>query len=117
MKGFCGAHGITLIAYSALLQGAYTRPDRPVPMQYAGVDSDARMEVLKEVAGEAGATLNQVVIAWMRQSSPPVLPIIAGSQPAQVTENIEALKVTLSEDQVRRLDTAGNPDIKQAWLR
>jgi len=117
MKGFCGTHGITLIAYSALLQGAYTRPDRPVPMQYAGVDSDARLQVLKEVTGEAGATLNQVVVAWMRQSSPPVLPIIAGSQPAQVTENIEALKVTLSEDQVRRLDTAGNPDIKQAWLR
>ena len=117
MKSFCGAHGVTPIAYSALLQGAYTRPDRPVPMQYAGVDSGARMEVLKEVAGEAGATLNQAVIAWMRQSSPPVLPIIAGSQPAQVTENIEALKVTLSEDQVRRLDTAGNPDVKQAWLR
>ena len=94
MKSFCNAHGITLIAYSALLQGAYTRPDRSVPVQYAGVDSDARLEVLKDAAGEAGATLNQVVIAWMRQSIPPVLPIIAGSHPAQVTENIEALKVT-----------------------
>ena len=117
MKGFCGAHGITLIAYSALLQGAYTRPDRPVPMQYAGVDSDARLDALKDIAGEIAATPNQVVIAWMRQSAPPVLPIIAGSQPAQVKENIDALNVTLSEDQVRRLDTAGNPDIKQAWLR
>jgi aryl-alcohol dehydrogenase-like predicted oxidoreductase len=117
LKSYCRSHGITVIAYSGLLQGAYTRPDRPVPMQYAGVDADARLEALKGVASEAGATLNQVVIAWMRQSDPPVLPIIAGSQAGQVTENIGALEVTLSEDQVRRLDTAGNPDIKQAWLR
>jgi aryl-alcohol dehydrogenase-like predicted oxidoreductase len=117
MKGYCGSHGITLIAYSALLQGAYTRQERPVPMQYAGVDSDARLKALRDVAEESSVTLNQAVIAWMRQSEPPVLPIIAGSQPGQVAQNIAALGVTLSEDQIRRLNTAGNPDIKQAWLR
>ncbi len=117
LKGYCGARDITLIAYSALLQGAYTRQDRPVPMQYAGVDSNARLEVLRGVAEESGVTLNQVVIAWMRQSDPPVLPIIAGSEPGQLAENLAALKVTLAEDQIRRLDVAGNPDIKQAWLR
>jgi aryl-alcohol dehydrogenase-like predicted oxidoreductase len=117
MKGYCRSHGVTLIAYSCLLQGAFTRQDRPVPMQYAGVDSDERLEVLKGVAEESGATLNQVVIAWMRQGDPPVLPIIAGSQDGQVNENIAALSVALSKDQIRRLDTAGNPDVKQAWLR
>jgi aryl-alcohol dehydrogenase-like predicted oxidoreductase len=69
------------------------------------------------VADEAGATLNQVMFAWMLQSDPPVLPIIAGSQPGQIAENIGALRVRLSEDQIQRLDIAGNPDIKQAWLR
>jgi aryl-alcohol dehydrogenase-like predicted oxidoreductase len=72
---------------------------------------------LRDVGKESGATLNQVVIAWMRQSDPPVLPIIAGSAPGQVAENIGALNVALSEDQIRRLDTAGNPDTKKAWLR
>jgi aryl-alcohol dehydrogenase-like predicted oxidoreductase len=33
MKGYCRARGVTLIAYSALIQGAYTRQDRPVPAQ------------------------------------------------------------------------------------
>lgn len=117
LKGYCRSRDITLIAYSALLQGAYTREDRPVPAQYAGADADARLGVLRDVAGEIGATLNQVVIAWMLQSDPPVLPIIAGSQPGQLAENVGALKVSLSEDQIRRLDVAGNPDIKQAWLR
>jgi aryl-alcohol dehydrogenase-like predicted oxidoreductase len=117
LKDYARSRGVTLIAYSALLQGAYTRQDRPVPAQYAGPDADARLQVLKVVADEAAATLNQLVIAWMLQSDPAVLPIIAGSQPDQVTENLGALKVTLTADQVRRLDAAGNPDIKQAWLR
>jgi len=117
LKGYSAARNITLIAYSALLQGAYTRQDRPVPAQYAGADADERIEALRIVAAETGATLNQVVIAWMRQSDPPVLPIIAGSQPAQVAENIAALDVTLSADQIQRLDEAGNPDVKKAWLR
>jgi aryl-alcohol dehydrogenase-like predicted oxidoreductase len=117
LKGYCRSRGITLIAYSTLLQGAYTRPDRPVPAQYAGPDAEVRLEALRGVADETGATLNQIVVAWLLQSDPPILPIIAGSQPGQVIENIGALKVRLSEDQIRRLDTAGNPDIKQAWLR
>ena len=57
MKGFCSSHGITLIAYSALLQGAYTRPDRPVPMQYAGVDADARLAAVAKVASESDPVL------------------------------------------------------------
>jgi aryl-alcohol dehydrogenase-like predicted oxidoreductase len=117
LKSYCAARDITMIAYSALLQGSYTRQDRPVPAQYAGPDADERLEALQSVANETGATLNQVVIAWMRQSDPPVLPIIAGSQPAQVTENIRALQVTLTADQVQRLDVAGNPNVKKAWLR
>jgi aryl-alcohol dehydrogenase-like predicted oxidoreductase len=117
LKDYCRSRDISLIAYSTLLQGAYMREDRPVPAQYAGPDADARLEVLRGVAVESGATLSQVIIAWMLQSDPPVLPIIAGSQPSQITENIAALKLKLSEDQVRRLDIAGNPDIKLAWLR
>lgn len=117
LKQYCQARNLTLIAYSILMQGAYTREDRPIPAQYAGPDSDARLEVLKTVAGEAGATLGQTVIAWMLHSNPPVLPIIAGSKPEQVKENIAALEVRLTEDQMRRLDTAGDPEILKAWLR
>ena len=117
VKDYCCARGIALVGYSILLQGAYTRADRPVPSQYAGPEADDRLAALKAVADEVGATMNQVVIAWMRQSDPPVLPIIAGSRPEQLTENIAALDVTLTEDQFKRLETAGNPDVDQAWLR
>lgn len=117
MQEYCKHHGIQPVAYSILLQGAYTREDRPVPAQFAGPEADERLAVLKAVAQEVDATENQVIIAWMMQSDPSVLPIIAGSQPEQLQENITALQVALSDDQMQRLDTAGNPDIKQAWLR
>ncbi|MGI8961102.1 MAG: aldo/keto reductase [Bryobacteraceae bacterium] len=117
LKDYAHFHGISLIGYSVLLQGAYTRPDRELPAQFAGPDTNARLEALKKVAGEVARPPNQVIIAWMRQSKPSILPIIAGSRIEQLAENIAALELTLSSDQMHRLDTAGNPVIKQAWLQ
>jgi len=57
------------------------------------------------------------VIAWMLQSDPPAVPIIAGSRPEQILENIGGTNVSISGDQMKRLDSAGNPDVKKAWLR
>ncbi len=64
---------------------------------------------LRSVASEVGCSPSQAIIAWMRQSDPPILPIIAGSRTEQFRENIAALDITLNSDQMRRLDTAGNP--------
>jgi aryl-alcohol dehydrogenase-like predicted oxidoreductase len=117
LKDYARSHGITLIGYSVLLQGAYTRKDRPVPAQYAGPEANERLTALQQVAQEIGADPNQVVIAWMRQNDPPVLPIVAGSRPEQLRQNIAALNIRLNEDQMQRLHTAGNPEVKKAWLR
>jgi aryl-alcohol dehydrogenase-like predicted oxidoreductase len=116
-KAYSKARQMTLLGYSVLLQGAYTRADRGVPAQFAGPDADDRHAELRAVAQEVDATENQVIIAWMLQSDPVVLAIIAGSTPAHIAENLGALDVSLSDEQMRRLTTAGNPDIKKAWLR
>ncbi len=117
MKRYADHHNVSLIGYSILLQGAYTRDDKPMPAQFAGPEADDRLAALASVAKETSATMNQVIIAWMRQSSPFVLPIIAGSTTAQLDENISALDVRLSSEQMEMLNTAGNPNIKKAWLR
>lgn len=117
VKAYARHQGITLVAYSVLLSGAYTRSERPLPAQFAGPDSDERIAALKAVAGELGASPNQVIIAWMRQSDPAVLPIIAGSRTEQLQENLEALQLKLSEEQMGRLNSAGNPVILEAWLQ
>lgn len=100
-------HDFTLLAYSALLGGAYARADRSLPEQHLGPDADARLRALCEVAEQTGATVNQVVLAWMLHSDPPVLPLIAASTEAQLAENLGALDVQLSADQMQRLNEAG----------
>lgn len=93
-----------IVAYSILLGGAYTKGN--IPPEYIGADTDARLAALRAVAGELGATLNQVVIAWMLHSSYPVIPLIAASSHEQLAENVGALRFSLSADQMKRLDEA-----------
>ena len=102
----CRCENITLLAYSPLLFGAYTRPDRALEEQYLGPDTDARLAALHAVAGEIGATVNQVVYAWMMQSDPPVIPLTSPSTDEQAEENLGALEVTLSAEQMDRLNSA-----------
>jgi len=103
---YCRAQGITMLAYSPLLSGAYTRADRSFSRQYLGPDTDARLAALKAVAEEMGATANQVVLAWMVQSSPPVIPLVAASTVDQMQENLDALEIELSAGQMARLNNA-----------
>jgi aryl-alcohol dehydrogenase-like predicted oxidoreductase len=117
LKDFAAATGVALIAYSILLSGAYSKPGATLPPQFAGADADARLAVLRAVAAEAGVSVNQVIIAWIRAQTPPMLPIIAGSKPAQIAECVEALTLRLTAEQVQRLNTAGDPADKGGWLK
>lgn len=97
---YCAAEGVGLLAYSVLLGGAYTRDDRPLPEPYK---ADAgRLETLRAVAEETGATPNQVVLAWLLRGG--VIPLIAASSEEQLTENLGAFEVELSAGQLERLD-------------
>ncbi|MBO4274189.1 aldo/keto reductase, partial [Microbispora triticiradicis] len=55
---------LKLWVYSTLLAGAYTA--KPLPEHYDHPGTTRRLAVLDEVAGEIGATRNQVVLAWLR---------------------------------------------------
>jgi aryl-alcohol dehydrogenase-like predicted oxidoreductase len=116
LKDFARSHGVGLVGYSILLQGAYVRADREIPVQFAGPDSDDRLAELRKVAAEVGCTPPQAIIAWMRQSDPAVLPIIAGSKVEQLQENIAGLEVRLSAEQMKRLDAAGNSS-EGGWIQ
>ena len=104
---YCRNTGITLLAYSVLLGGAYTRADRSIPDQVSGSDNEQRLIALQTVAKETGATVNQIILAWMRQSSPSIIPLIAASDQTQLQENLGALNIHLSAEQMEHLNTAG----------
>ncbi len=103
---YCRTRNMTLLAYTPLLSGSYTRPDKPLPAKYVGPDSKARLRALRSVAKETGATPNQVVLAWMLQHGPPVIPVFGASTPEQMAENMAAPKVLLTGRQMERLDRA-----------
>ncbi|WP_425247336.1 aldo/keto reductase [Streptomyces sp. NEAU-NA10] len=96
--------GLTLVAYSPLLKGAYTRQDRPLPPDYDHPGTPARLAVLRDVARETGASVNQVVLAWQLGGELPVVPLAGASSVAQLEENLAAVDLELTEDQRARLD-------------
>jgi aryl-alcohol dehydrogenase-like predicted oxidoreductase len=55
--------GLPLVAYSPLLGGAYARPEKPLGPEFDHAGTPRRLAALSAVAGETGATANQVVLA------------------------------------------------------
>ncbi|MGW0186020.1 aldo/keto reductase [Streptomyces sp. NPDC003362] len=98
--------GLTLVAYSPLLAGAYVREDKPLPPDYEHPGTPARLAVLREVARETGATVNQVVLAWQIGGRLPIVPLVGASSVAQLEENLAAVDLELTPDQRARLDAA-----------
>ncbi|MCC7204785.1 MAG: aldo/keto reductase [Phycisphaeraceae bacterium] len=106
---WCALNGLTFLAYSPLLSGAYTRQDRKFSPQYQSPDSDARLAALRSVAHEVSATPNQVIYAWMLAQPSPIIPLMAAGSADQMKENLAAPDVKLTAEQVKRLDDAGVP--------
>ncbi|GGR07606.1 aldo/keto reductase [Streptomyces pilosus] len=96
---------LTLVAYSPLLKGAYTRPER-LPHDYDHPGTPARLAALHEVARETGATPNQVTLAWQLGHELPILPLAGVSSLEQLEENLAAVDLELSPQQRARLDAA-----------
>lgn len=97
---------LSLWAYTALINGAYTRDDRPLPEGYHHPGTTRRLAVLAEVAGELGVSRNQVVLAWLAGGDPPITPIVGVSTPEQVDEACAGVALRLSDEQRQRLDAA-----------
>ncbi|MBG0832374.1 aldo/keto reductase [Planomonospora sp. ID67723] len=98
--------GVSLWAYSTLMNGGYTRRDRPFEEAYDHPGTTRRLAVLREVAAELGATPNQVVLAWLIGGSPAVVPIVGVSTLAQLEEALGAVGLKLDDELRERLDAA-----------
>jgi aryl-alcohol dehydrogenase-like predicted oxidoreductase len=97
---------MTLVAYSPLLNGAYTRPDKELDRAYDHPGTRARLKALDQVVKETGATANQVVLAWLIGGELPVVPLIGASSVAQLDESLAAVDLQLSAEQRQLLDAA-----------
>ncbi|MGW7402413.1 aldo/keto reductase [Streptomyces sp. NPDC054833] len=98
--------GLTLVAYSPLLKGAYTRADKPLDADFDHPGTPPRLAALREVARETGATPGQVVLAWQLGGPLPVVPLVGASSVGQLDENLAAVDLELTPGQRARLDGA-----------
>jgi aryl-alcohol dehydrogenase-like predicted oxidoreductase len=124
-QSFADYHNIGILVWSPLaggfLTGKYTR-DNPAPAgtRFADAGSfvpfDKEMgyrvvETLKEVAGRHNASPARVALSWVlgRQAVSSV--IIAARKIEQLEDNIRAVDLRLSDDEVRLLDAASDPGV------
>ena len=98
---------LALVAYSPLLAGGYVRQDKPLGAEFDHPGTPVRLAAAREVAREAGATVNQVVLAWLIGAEVPVIPLVGASSVAQLDESLAAVDLELTAQQRARLDAAG----------
>jgi aryl-alcohol dehydrogenase-like predicted oxidoreductase len=97
---------LALVAYSPLLNGGYVNQDKPLGVEYDHAGTPPRLAALHEVAKETGATVNQVVLAWLIGAEIPVIPLVGASSVAQLEESLAAVDLELTTEQRARLDEA-----------
>ncbi|WP_222126075.1 oxidoreductase [Pantoea sp. PSNIH1] len=75
-----------------------------VPFFPLGGFTPLQSSQLNQIADEAGATPKQIALAWLLQRSPNILVIAGTSSVTHLRENLAAASLSLTADQVRRLN-------------
>ena len=123
--GVAREHGIGIVPFSPLgrgfLTGAITSPadfgeddfrrDHPRFMGEA-FDANLRLvDAVKEMAADKGVTPSQLALAWVLAQGEDVVPIPGTKRRSYLEENVGAVAVQLSADDLARLETIAPPGV------
>jgi aryl-alcohol dehydrogenase-like predicted oxidoreductase len=117
--------GIGFVPYCPLgrgfLTGAITSVDelapndfRRISPRFQGENFDRNrqpVEQVQAVAQARGATAAQVAIAWVLRSAPGSVPIPGTTRPERIDENVAALAVELTDEDLAVLNEAFPPGV------
>jgi aryl-alcohol dehydrogenase-like predicted oxidoreductase len=110
--------GIGFVAYSPLgrgfLSGRFRSPDdfpeddfRRHHPRFQGSNFDRNLELVRrveELAEEKGVTAGQLALAWVLHRGDDIVPIPGTKHVSYLEENVAAASISLSEDDMRRLE-------------
>ena len=99
MIEFCKSNKISIMAYSPLLSGFYSDNSKTISPFYESKSSEVKLNAVHVIANELNVSANAVVLAWMLQSSPIVIPVVAASSVNQFRDNMQVLTIQLSDGQ------------------
>ncbi|WP_422924812.1 aldo/keto reductase [Singulisphaera sp. PoT] len=120
------ALGIGVTAWSplagGLLTGKYLKEraegaegrfgtDMMKPMLRTSEQVDATVREVLAVANECGRSPAQVALAWLRQRSQPIIPIVGARRLDQFKDNLASLELKLDPAQVERLDKVSRVEL------
>jgi aryl-alcohol dehydrogenase-like predicted oxidoreductase len=117
------ALGIDITAYGVLARGLlgghwtpgqqFDKTDfRAHGPRFTGQNLDrnlALVDALRAIAEEKGATVAQIAVAWVVTRGPDIVPLIGARRRTQLAESIAALDITLSADDLARIEHAVPP--------
>jgi aryl-alcohol dehydrogenase-like predicted oxidoreductase len=122
MLPYCGEEGIGVIPYNpiagGLLSGKHVRENPPPEGSRFTLGNAAQnyqdrywhdrefdtVEAIRKLAGEAGADMVTLAVAWVLANPVITAPIIGASRPDQLGASLAATDFTLDDDLKRRLD-------------
>ena len=105
-RGFLTGHVKRAEEYS---EGDFRRGDP----RYQGENFDANMQAasaVRELAVRKGVTPGQIALAWLLHKGPDLVPIPGTKQRRHLEDNVSAVEVTLSADEMAQLDGALSPE-------
>lgn len=68
-----------------------------------------KVEVLKQMAKEKKCTPAQLAIAWVNAQGDHIMPLVSMSQRSRLPENMEAMKIEFTPDELNTLNTQFSP--------
>jgi aryl-alcohol dehydrogenase-like predicted oxidoreductase len=122
MLPYCGEEGIGVIPYNpiagGLLSGKHVRSAPPPEGSRFTLGTAAQnyqdrywherefdtVEVLGQLAGQAGVSLVTLAVAWVLANPAVTAPIIGASRPEQLADSLAALEFTLDSELKEQLD-------------
>jgi aryl-alcohol dehydrogenase-like predicted oxidoreductase len=116
----CREYGLGVVPWSPLawgfLTGKYTRdslPDEATASvddrfadRYLTEENFEALDVVLDVAASAGATAAQVALSWQLHHADVTAPIVGARTVGQLSENLGAAEVSLTDEQTARLTDA-----------
>ena len=118
MIPMCLDMGVGLTPYSPLGKGRLTRPSG-AQTQRAQADAVARtfdspadgpiVDVVEQIAGERALPMAQIALAWVLRHPVVTAPIVGATKHQHLTDAVAALDVTLTDDEVARLESPYTP--------
>lgn len=109
--------GISVVAFANTAEGLLTGdmtaplPEGSYQLHFSRFQGDnlvknlEKVEVLKSMAKDKGVTPTQLAIAWVNQQGEHIMPLVSMSRRSRLAENIAAVQIRLSAEEMNMLNT------------